>query len=542
MLFSEHIKNTTPTKAQLNRKLWRVQNLYPIRNKKGLLIPFKLNQHQRAVAKQLMKNTLNDDNSPIVILKARQVGISTFFCIWFLDDVLWYEGRRAIIQSQKHETMNDIFSICHTAFRFRYQVGKNRDKDVHEKAGKISVPKCGSFIESKLEVRSMAVNLMHFSEYAFTDLKRITATLGSLTPDCTTVFESTPCGVNHFHDFYYEQKEKNNKNVFFIPWFKHKEYVSPVHESLEPYTAEEIRLKKLYNLSDEQLQFKRQKEQAMNILDAEHKTFQQEYPENDEECFLLSGAGLIDPFILRDLKIQCDKATPLQEFFDEKLKVKIYKRITKEDLEFKIKNNMNYGFYVGVDPAEGVGGDYSACIFIGVDNQFKVEVLATMRGYLNPTQLEEKLKKYIEKDFTYKFHNNVLRPVIVVERNNHGHALIALLKKTKFKNNLYASITDFRRGFVTTRVTKNAILGDIFNVINLKQITMNDPIIAGEFRTLIKNDAGKIEAEQGKHDDMVMALALAYHGYQSRNSYKRRDFKEKVQSEAGEYDDEDDDD
>ena len=510
-LFHDHIKTIEYTNENLNNKIWRLSNLYPIRDKQGNLVPFNMNIHQIRIAERLAFNIKNNDYRPIVILKARQVGISTLFCLWFLDDVLFSEGRRAVIQSQKIETMHDIFAICRTAYQFMpVSLGHEyKISDINDKQGKISIPATGSFLESKLEVRSMAVNMMHFSEYAFMDLKRATATVGSLTPDCIKVYESTPCGLNHFYEFYREQKEQNPDNVFFIPWYKHYEYRLPVSkQGLGELTPSEERLKAEHGLKDEQIEFKRKKEQEMRFLDTEHQTFQQEYPENDEECFLLSGSGLIDPMILRELKRRCDATRPLKQFWDGKLLIKLFRQIDPKQTE-KLPF---YGMYVGVDPAEGVGRDYSAVIVIGVDDQANTEVLMTMRGFENPTLLAPKLEKYISEYFTFKRGNDEdWIPLVTVERNNHGHAMLALLEPTY--PNLYIHYKDRRLGFLTTRITKRMILGNMFNVINSRNIKLNDHIIASELRTLIKNDAGQIEAEEGKKDDMVMGLALAYQGY-----------------------------
>ena len=525
LMFDEHINSINITKENLDNKYWRIQNLYPIRNKKGQLVPFKLNIHQKKVNKQLIENIVNKDYSPLVVLKARQVGISTFFCIWFLDDVLFYEGRRAVIQSQKQETMRDIFDICRTALNFMPNIKgiiEKEKSDINHKEGKISIPNSGSFIESKLEVRSTAVNMIHFSEYAFTDLKRITASVGSLSPECIKVYESTPYGLNHFYDFYKEQKNKNPKNVFFIPWFDHPEYEVKDISPITDYTKEELRLKNEYNVSDNKLEFRRRKIQEMKFLDSEHLTFNQEYPENDEECFLLSGSALVDPMILRDLKNKCDNTTPIKRFWDGKLLIKLY-----EIPELKVNQQKKfYGMYMGVDPAEGIGQDYSAVVLIGVDDQMQSSVLMTMRGFENPIELDKKIRFYIDKYFKFRVNGMDIKPYLVVERNNHGHALLALLEPHYF--NLYVHDKDRRLGFLTTKVSKRMILGNLFNLLNSDSIVLNDPIIASELRTLIKKDTGQIEAEEGKKDDMIMALSLAFQGYFSLNrNYPHFEYEEK---------------
>ena len=57
------------------------------------------------------------------------------------------------------------------------------------------------------------------------------------------------------------------------------------------------------------------------------------------------------------------------------------------------------------------------------------------------------------------------------------------------------------------------IFQQLFNAIRDGQIEFNDSIIINELLTLTRTENGKYEAEEGYHDDLVLALCFAYHGY-----------------------------
>ena len=519
----------------LSDKLWRMQNLYPIRTKEGELLRFKMNIHQLRLAIRILEKIKEQDFSPLIILKARQVGISTFCALWFLDDVLFYEGRRAVIQSQKIETMNAIFDVCRNSFQFMIDVfavnkANKQFETINDKIGRISIPHTGSFIESKLEVRSTATNMMLFSEYSFMELKRIIASIGSLSLNCLTIYESTPNGLNHFYDLYKEQKSKNPKNTIFIPWYDHPEYRRQVgKEGLGELTPEEKELKKNKKLDDEQLNFRRFRSEQMRFLDESHSTFDQEYPDDDERCFLMSGIGPLEGEYLKAVKDQCDQTKPLEQFRDGKLLIKIFEKIDfDKHQDTTDEDDPNFAIYCGVDPAQGVNRDYSVAVVIKADINGDMNVLMTMRGYENPVNFAPLIKKYLHKYYTIWNEEGLIEyePRVIVERNGPGNSVLIIFEEDPNCrwHNLYRHWVQlsgkmdksWRSGFVTNAGSKLAIMQRLFNTIRKGKIRINDPVIASELRTLIISDTNKIEATSGKHDDTIMALALCIQAYSKR--------------------------
>lgn len=77
---------------QLGSKLWRMDNLYKIRDKNAKLITMRMNQAQRSVLTKYQ-------HSRKIILKTRQQGISTLFLAYNLDSCLFIPGYQAGVQS-----------------------------------------------------------------------------------------------------------------------------------------------------------------------------------------------------------------------------------------------------------------------------------------------------------------------------------------------------------------------------------------------------------------------------------------------------------
>lgn len=86
----------------LTSKLWRMNNLYKIKNKSGEVITLKLNPAQIRVC--------SVDHNRLVILKARQMGISTLKLIEHLDTCIFYPNKEIGIMAQGLRETNDLLN------------------------------------------------------------------------------------------------------------------------------------------------------------------------------------------------------------------------------------------------------------------------------------------------------------------------------------------------------------------------------------------------------------------------------------------------
>src|SRR5277367_268776 len=90
-----------PTQEELSSKLWRLTHLYYITLKCGREGLFNLNWAQQ----QLFDREWHQ----MLVLKARQLGVTTYFSINFLDDCFWYPNTAAGIIAHRKEDAEDIF-------------------------------------------------------------------------------------------------------------------------------------------------------------------------------------------------------------------------------------------------------------------------------------------------------------------------------------------------------------------------------------------------------------------------------------------------
>ena len=67
-------------------------------------------------------------------------------------------------------------------------------------------------------------------------------------------------------------------------------------------------------------------------------------------------------------------------------------------------------------------------------------------------------------------------------------------------------------GFVTDRWTRPYILNNLVEIVREHTEFFNDRLTLEEMLTFIRTDKGRFEAQSGAHDDLVMAIAIAYHG------------------------------
>ena len=97
-----------PTLKLLNDPNWRLNNLYTIIDKNGSSVKFSLNWAQQK---------LNDSTWYLnIILKARQLGISTYICLLFLDKCLFNSNVTTGIIAHTREDAEHIFKRIQYAY------------------------------------------------------------------------------------------------------------------------------------------------------------------------------------------------------------------------------------------------------------------------------------------------------------------------------------------------------------------------------------------------------------------------------------------
>lgn len=269
---------------KLVSKYWRMNNLYKIVNKDGKLVKFKFNDEQKKIWDECFDEKGNLVVNPEV-LKARQLGVTTFFVLIYFDDCIWRRNMTCYIQSHDQESIKKIFRYVITAYN---NMPKELKPELDRGGGsqyEYYFPEINSRIYVGLENRSNTVHRLHISETAFQSQSRIVATMGSLPPTVKYSRETTPNGINWYFEDYFSTK----RHKIFFPWFKHDKY--KLDNIIDKYTTKELKyLEKIENkfnmrLNKEQMSFRRQK--IADLLS--EQAFDQEYPSDEESCFLVSN-------------------------------------------------------------------------------------------------------------------------------------------------------------------------------------------------------------------------------------------------------------
>ena len=181
-------------------------------------------------------------------------------------------------------------------------------------------------------------------------------------------------------------------------------------------------------------------------------------------------------------------------------------------------------FVVGVDTAWG-GLDYSTAQFLSKTN---LDVPTVYHSKV----LASEMTPHIHNELERIYDETGVQPVVAFERNNGGVAEVERLA-TLNRNNKYRlyiektkvgtteSTTDSTKlGWSTTSASRPTMLSMLKEAIDKRLIKIYDkPTVNEMFSFIISQTSSswKAQAEQGAHDDLIMALAIAWQLYQSEN-------------------------
>lgn len=286
-----------------------------IRTKSGKIKAFDINKAQNYVHTKLEEQKKLTGKVRALILKGRQQGISTLIGGRFYHQVTWNHGVQAFILTHALDATQNLYKMAqryyeNTPLVVRPQVTTSNAKElifgVLDSGYKLGTA------ENKAVGRSATIQLLHGSEVAFwanaaEHAKGIMQAVPN-EPDTEIILESTANGVgNYFHQMW-QQAESGLSDfiAIFVPWFWQDEYKVKTKDDFK-LTSEEEDLKRYYNLTDEQIAWRRLKiaEFSVNGIDGV-SAFKQEYPCNSDEAFRLTGS---DAYIDADDVMRCRKTT-----------------------------------------------------------------------------------------------------------------------------------------------------------------------------------------------------------------------------------------
>jgi hypothetical protein len=281
--------------ARLSDPWWRLNNLYWIKDKNGDVVKYKCNWAQALLYKSMWY--LN------CILKARQLGMTTFIQLFMLDRCLFNDNQNAGIVAHTKEDAEAFFD---DKIKFAYDRLPNDIK--HARAATSDSKRHlrfsnGSQIRVGTSLRSGTYQYIHVSEFGKLCAKYpdkasevISGTLNTVAAGNFVFIESTAEGpFGEFYDMCRRSEDlstavKNDDQeftmldykFFFFPWYKHPDYAlnTPV-DIPDKYVGYFMKLKKEHDIELSQPQkwwyVKKAAEQSDKM--------KQEYPSTPSEAF-----------------------------------------------------------------------------------------------------------------------------------------------------------------------------------------------------------------------------------------------------------------
>lgn len=482
------------------------KNCLSIVTKDGNKTPFVLNEAQEIVYKALIKQYEETGKIRAIIVKARQMGISTLIEGMMFHRTTMNQNMNTFICSHLAESTSSIFKMTKTFLDNLPHETVKPSIGMQSASGLYFDDINSSFrvgtARSKTTGRGMTLQNLHASEPAYWDFAEdITAgLLQAVGRNSWVVFESTANGLNWFHDQVKQAElDESEWQVIFVPWSVMEEYQQPSGEDFV-LSDEEQYLVEQYKVSNDQLAWRRNK-----ILELGDDKFKQEYPINVNEAFIYSGRPFVEERYITAAEEEVFQPDmigdfdPLGQFIPRSDKKGPYKQWGVVD--------RGVDYCIGVDVAEGRGGDYSCAQVVNEDG----EQVAVWHGYIDPFEFGDKIQD-LARHWNYAY--------VIVERNNHGISVCDRLRQLDYKN-LYQEETWDRRyegrkspkiGFTTTAKSKPLIVDNLASLLRLEESGIVDLDLVKELRTYQIDDNGTTNAAAGCYDDRVMAYCLALFG------------------------------
>ncbi len=361
-----------------NLKIFASKFLY-VRLKSGLTNKLIFNADQEYINNLLHEQKNRVGKIRAIILKGRQIGVSTYLSARCYHNGLINKGIKSLILTHRRSATNNLFDMI-----FRYYDNSptllkpkthiNRYKSIifSETDSSYSFATAGS---NELG-RSDTIQFFHGSEVAF--WKNSDNHLSSILmaiPDASgteVILESTSNGASGmFYNMCMEAFHGDSEyQLIFLPWYWHEDYVS---EEKILFSKEWLDYAEIHKLSLKQLAWAYLKNKTLCISTMEdyklpNARFHREFPGSVLEAFKYSATNSL---------------IPLEKIMLQGLEAKFYDQQT---ISQSIKDSYFLGksreIILGVDIARG-GGDLSWIIdrqgyFIGFNVNEKVDFADTM--------------------------------------------------------------------------------------------------------------------------------------------------------------------
>jgi hypothetical protein len=445
-----------------------------IRLKDGMNGLLNLNRAQREYSRSCGRRN--------IVLKARQVGITTYVAARFFVQTITRPGTLTVQVAHSQESAEMIFNIVKRFWENLPLAMQGVLVRSRSNVRQIVFSRLDS--EYRVETaddnagRGMTIQNLHCSEvsrWSHGGLETLASLRAAVVPEGEIVLESTPNGASG--PFYGEWRRANETGYtqHFFPWWYEDMYREIVKkEEALPLADEERELVVRHGLDEGQIAWRRNQWKTLHALAA------QEYAEDPQKCFLVSGDCVFEIAAIERAAAQAGKEAQIED---------------NGRLVIWFPPQKGRSYIVGVDTAGGgANGDY-ACAEV-IERTMGVQC-AELHGHFPPYELARRVA-----DLGQRYEG----ALVAVERNNHGHAVLAHLEHLKFES-LYEK--ESRLGWLTTAASRPAMIENMAAVLMSEPELFYSPRLLEECRTFVRREDGNAAAADGAHDDCVMAMAIA---------------------------------
>lgn len=313
------------TASQLRDPLWRLKSgkLYVVKNKKGKVVPFIPSPEQEDIIDAIYVEGLKK----IIILKARQLGMSTVIDIILLDQLIWKNGTQAAIvdltQGDASKKLTNKVKLAWDALpkditgKFTIEFSQHRFR-IH-----LISQDLPNEVQAGMNARGDTFQFLHISEWGaiqFEDEQRSIEIMTGALPAAAegiVVIETTWKGgqqgplwqiVDKVLKTKPEHKTKDDYTLFFFPWWTDERYVldgdgSQIDKETNVY-LDGIEEDQDITLSPQQRLWYYKTAMVLGFYRF------REYPSNLQECF----RGLIEGAIYQESVLRARTEGRISEF------------------------------------------------------------------------------------------------------------------------------------------------------------------------------------------------------------------------------------
>lgn len=513
-----------------------------IRTKEGKITALRPKPAQQMLLDAVKREREAGRPPRILILKARQLGLSTITEGMMFQDSATRKLVQTLIVAHRDDSTTKLFRMNKLFFDYlprklqpmckhsnaKELVFENPTRDPAEKRrrpGLMSSIRCVTANDGM--GRSETLNNVHLSEFAFWKgnkneildgvMQAVPAELNTLV-----VIESTANGYNEFKDLWDGAVAGENGWVpLFIAWFYEEKYRMEVTQETV-WDEEERALMEAYHLDPEQMAWRRW---CIRVnCHGDKRKFQQEYPSTPEEAFLFSGT----PFFNNEDVLLRLAAAP--EPADVGTFTYPEPAAGEAPAEWKWSSDRRTGFIrVYAPPEPGVpyviGGDTAG---EGSD-KFTAWVVDNRTG-MQAAELEFTFSELLYARQLYCLGMWYNAALIAVETNfstyperkleewNYPNLYVRERFDTYTRKNVKAF------GFQTTPQTRPVILAGLHAVMEETAELVVSRNTLRQMLHFVYNEDRRPEAEAGEHDDLVMAAAICHFARtQQRVTMERED-------------------